>query len=115
MDSKNQATVETAAYGSEFVAAQICVEQVIDVRNTLRYFGVPIRDKTFMFEDSKSLVDSSMQLNSKLYKWHTILSFHRVKDAIAAGIVTTHFLSGDDNPADILSNYWGYTQIREKL
>ena len=32
--SKRQATVETATYGSKFVAAKICVEQIIDLRNT---------------------------------------------------------------------------------
>jgi hypothetical protein len=30
--SKKQATVETATYGSEFVAARIFVEQIIDLR-----------------------------------------------------------------------------------
>jgi hypothetical protein len=44
-----------------------------------------------------------------------MLSFHRVREAITAGIVTFHFLAGDDNPADILSKHWGYTQIRERL
>jgi hypothetical protein len=39
---KKQATVETATYGSEFVAARMCVEQIIDLCNTLRYLGVPI-------------------------------------------------------------------------
>jgi hypothetical protein len=43
--SKKQATVETATYGSEFVAARVCIEQIIDLRTTLRYLGVPIRDK----------------------------------------------------------------------
>jgi hypothetical protein len=43
--SKKQATVETATYGSEFVAARTCVEQVMDLRTTLRYLGVPIRSK----------------------------------------------------------------------
>ena len=33
--SRKQATVETATCGSEFVAAQTCVEQIIDLRNTL--------------------------------------------------------------------------------
>jgi hypothetical protein len=32
--SKKQATVETATYGSEFVAARICVEQIIDLCST---------------------------------------------------------------------------------
>jgi hypothetical protein len=52
--SKKQETVERATFGSEFVAARICVEQIIDVRNTLRYLGVTIRDKSFMFGDNKS-------------------------------------------------------------
>jgi hypothetical protein len=33
--SKKQATVETATYGSEFVAARVCVEQIVDLCNTL--------------------------------------------------------------------------------
>jgi hypothetical protein len=38
--SKKQATVESATYGSEFVAARTCVEQIIDLRHTLQYLGV---------------------------------------------------------------------------
>jgi hypothetical protein len=33
--SKKKATVETATYGSEFVAARTCVEQIIDLQTTL--------------------------------------------------------------------------------
>jgi hypothetical protein len=66
--SKKQATVETATYGSAFVAARICVEQIIDLRNTLRYLGVPIKKKSYMLGDKKSVVESSMQLDAKLYK-----------------------------------------------
>jgi hypothetical protein len=80
--SKKQATVETATYGSEFVAAQTCVEQIIDLRNILRYLGVPICSKSYMFGDNKSVVDSSMQANAKLHKRHTMISFHRVREAI---------------------------------
>ena len=41
--SKRQATVETATYGSEFVASKTATEQMIDLRHTLRYLGVPIK------------------------------------------------------------------------
>jgi hypothetical protein len=61
---KKQATVETATYGSEFVAARVCVEQIMDLSNTLRFLGVPVREKSYMFRDNKSVVDSSMQLNA---------------------------------------------------
>ena len=41
--TKRQATVETATYGSEFVAARIATDQIIDLRYTLMYLGVPVR------------------------------------------------------------------------
>ena len=40
--AKKQSTVEMATYGSEFVAGRTCIEQVMDLRTTLRYLGVPI-------------------------------------------------------------------------
>ena len=68
-----------------------------------------------MFGDNKSVVDSSMQLNAKLHKPHTMLSFHHVREAIAAGVLGFYFLPGEDNPAEILSKHWGYTQVRDRL
>jgi hypothetical protein len=107
--------VETVTYGSLFVAACICVEQIINICSTLRYRGIPVREKTYMFGNNKSVVDSSMQLQAKLHKRHTMLSFHRVREAITSGIVGFYFIPGELNPADILSKHWGYTQIRERL
>ena len=109
--SKKQATVETATYGSEFVAARTCVEQAIDLRTTLRYLGVPIRMKSYMFGDNKSVVDSSITPHAKLHKRHTALSFHRVREAIAAKIIAFYHIAGEANPADILSKHWAYSSI----
>ena len=113
--SKKQATVETATYGSEFVAARTCTEQIIDLRTTLRYLGVPIRDKSFMFGDNKSVVDSSMTPHAKLHKRHMALSFHRVREAIASKIIGFYHIAGEQNPADILSKHWGYQQVWKLL
>jgi hypothetical protein len=113
--SKKQATVETATYGSEFVAARICVEQIIDPCSTLMYQGVPAREKNCMFGNNKSVVDSSMELHAKLHKRNTMLSFHHVREAITSGIVGFYFIPEKLSPADILSKHWGYTQIREHL
>jgi hypothetical protein len=81
--SKKQAMLEMTTYGSEFAAARICIEQIIDLRSALRYLGVPVRENNFMFGNNKSVVDSSMELRTKLHKCHTMLSFHRVREAIA--------------------------------
>jgi hypothetical protein len=114
--SKKQATVETATYGSEFVAARTCVEQIIDHRNTLRYFGVPVNTKSYMFGDNKSVVDSATIPHAKLNKRHTMLSFHRVREAIASKIISFYHIPGDINPADILSKHWSHSKIwREQL
>jgi hypothetical protein len=40
---KKQATVETATYGSEFVATQTAVEQILNLRIKLRHLDVPIK------------------------------------------------------------------------
>jgi hypothetical protein len=68
--SKKQATVESAMYGQEFVAARICVEQIIDLRISLRYLGVTICSKSNLFGENESLVDNSMQGHTKLHKHH---------------------------------------------
>ena len=109
--TKKQATVETATYGSEFLAARTCVEQVIDIRTTLRYLGVPIEGPSYMFGDNQSVVGSSTTPDAKLHKRHTALSFHRVREAIASGMITFLFINGCNNPADILSKHWGFSQI----
>jgi hypothetical protein len=49
-------------YGSEFVAAQICVEQIIDLQNNLPCLGDPIHSKSYMFGNYKTVVDVSMQV-----------------------------------------------------
>ena len=109
--SKKQATVETATYGSEFVAARTCVEQIIDLRNTLRYLGVHVQGKSYMFGDNESVVNSSSIPHAKLHKRHTALAFHRVREAIASKYIEFHFLPGTSNPADILSKHWSYAAI----
>ena len=109
--SKKQATVETATYGSEFVAARTAVERLIDLRITLRYLGVPIRDMDYLFGDNEIVVNSLTISFSKLHKRHTALSFYKVREAIASNMLSFHHITGVINPADILSKHWGYIQI----
>ena len=57
--TKRQATVETATFGSEFVAVRITANQIIDLRYTLMYLVVPVRSKSYMFGDNKPAVGSA--------------------------------------------------------
>jgi hypothetical protein len=87
----------------------------MDLRLTLRYLGVSLCQQSFMFGDNKTVVDSSVNVVSRLHKRHIILSYHRVREAIAAGIVAFVHVPGALNPADILSKAWGYQQVRMML
>ena len=113
--SKKQATVETATYSSEFVAARTCVEQIIDIRNTFRYLGVEVREKSYMFGDNESVVTSSSTLHAKLHKRHNLLSFHRVREAIASKFIDFNYLPGAENPADVLSKHWSYMAVKDVM
>ena len=108
--SKRQATVETATYSSEFVAARIATEQIIDLRHTLRYLGLPVQGPSYMFGDNKSVVTSSSIPHSVLSKRHNCLAYHRVREAIAADMIRFHHIGGVTNPADVLSKHCGYPQ-----
>ena len=109
--TKRQSTVETATYGSEFVAARTAVDQIIDIRTTLRYLGVPIRDMSYMFGDNRSVVTSSTIPNSTISKRHHLASYHRVREAIAAKFISFHWKDGKSNPADILSKHWEFATV----
>ena len=74
--SQKQATVEMATYGSEFVAAKTATEQIMDLRYTLRYLGVPIKSKTYMFGDNRSVVTSATLLHSTLAR--DTISLHSI-------------------------------------
>jgi hypothetical protein len=101
--TKRQGQVETATYGSEFMAARQAVEQIIDLRYTLRMLGVPIDGPTWLFGDNQSVVTSSTMPYSQLSKRWNALSYHRVREAFAAGIIRFEHIAGIENPADVLT------------
>jgi hypothetical protein len=75
--SKKQ--VETATYGSEFVADLTCVEHIIDLHNTLWHLGFTICKKSYMFGNNQSVINSSMQAHAKLHKCLTMLFWTTLK------------------------------------
>ena len=66
--SKRQNTVETATYGSEFVSARQATDQIIDLHTSLRYLGVPLYKKAYMFGDNLLVITSSTIPHSGLNK-----------------------------------------------
>jgi hypothetical protein len=63
-----------------------------------------------MFGDNQSVIASSTLPHSALKKRHNALSYHRVREAIAAKIISFFKIAGKLNPADLLSKHNGYQQ-----
>ncbi len=110
--SRRQDQVETATYGSEFMAARQAVEQIMDLRYTLRSFGVPLDGPAWLFGDNKSVVTQSTLPHSTLQKRWNALSYHRVREAVAGGWLRFEHIPGTNNPSDILTKPLPYYKAR---
>jgi hypothetical protein len=113
--SKKQNTVETATFGSEFVAARTATEQVMDLRWTLRMLGAPLDGPAWMLGDNESVVTNSTVPQSLLRKRHNALSYHRVREACAAGVMWFIHTPGKTNVADVLTKYLPWCDMKDKL
>ena len=77
--------------------------------------GAPIKGKPYMFGDNKSVVTNATVPHSELKKRHVALSYHKTREAIAAGIVAFQHIAGALNPADLLSKHWGFAEAWPRL
>ena len=68
-----------------------------------------------MYGDNKTVVTSSSILKSEIHNRHVVLSYHRVREAIAADVLKLLYLLEEYNAADILSKTWKYSTVRNTL
>jgi hypothetical protein len=112
---KKQATIKTATFGLEFIAARTTINQIVDLRMTLCYLGIPIQEKSYVFGDNKTVIDASSTPHAKLLKRHNALLFHHVREAVASKYVMIFHLLGEYNPANILSKHWAYALVWQTM
>ena len=73
--------------------------------------GFSIEDYYYAIGDSKSVITTAESPISSLNKRHNALSIHCVRCAIAAGFVKFGFISGIQNPVDVLTKFIPYTSF----
>jgi hypothetical protein len=103
--NKKQNCAETATCGSEFVAARVATDKIIEMRYMLRMLGVTMSGPSFMFGDNFTVVISSSLPDDSLKKGHNALSYHSIKEAIAATVLKFYHIGSDNNPADALTKF----------
>jgi hypothetical protein len=105
--SKRQNTVESATYGSELMAAQIALEHLLGVRYKLRAMGIRFDDQTAMLCDNQAVVTNMQLPSSNLKKKHNAVSYHKCREAVAAGIIKVGHIPSVNNVADVLTKPLG--------
>ncbi|MGH3055550.1 MAG: Ty1/Copia family ribonuclease HI, partial [Gaiellaceae bacterium] len=101
--SKRQGAVETSTYGAEFLAMRTAVEEAISIRYMLRALGVPITRSTNLYGDNLGVIQNASNPDSSLKKKHTAISYHRVRECVAARIVDPFKILSGENYADMLT------------
>lgn len=116
--SKRQSTVETSTFGSEFVALRIATELIISLRYKLRMLGIPVLGHANVFCDNQAVYTNVSRPESTLKKKHNSICYHRVREAVAAGIMLIYKVDTNYNLSDILTKSLPATQrkaLRERI
>jgi hypothetical protein len=101
--AKRQTSVDSSTYGAEFSAARSAVEYIIGMRLFLRSIGVPVTGPSVLLGDNMGVVLSATQFTSVLAKKHHAISYHKVRECIAAGVVDFRWIDGENNLADLMT------------
>ncbi|KAI2501305.1 Reverse transcriptase (RNA-dependent DNA polymerase) [Fragilaria crotonensis] len=105
--SKRQGCIATSTYCAEFISMRSAVEEAISIRYMLRCLGVPVLRPTDLFGDNFGVIQSAEIPEGELKKKHIAISYHYVREAIAAKIVNAHWCRSAENFADICTKALG--------
>jgi hypothetical protein len=99
--SKQQNTVESLTFGSEFIA----LKQAIDFLEVLHYklcmMGIPFDNATTIYCDNEVVVKNMTAPESTLKKKRNTICHHHAQEALAAGHIPVCKILGTENPANV--------------
>jgi hypothetical protein len=101
--SSRQGSVESSTYSAEFNSARAATELIIGLRLLLKSIGVAQDKPSLLLGDNLGVVQSSTIFTSALKKKHNAISYHRVREAVAAGIIDYAHINTALNLADIFT------------
>ena len=90
------------------MVAMLAMEKNIELRTTFEYLGVQLQRSIYPLGVNKMVLDSCINLKSKLYKRHVLISYHYVRKAIAGKVIKFIHILRSIIPTDIFSKTWGY-------
>ena len=100
---KKQSTVETSAFGTEFVAMKQGTDALSSLRYKLRMVGIPIFCPSYIYGDSMSLVNNISRLESVLRKKSNSVCYHAVHESVVMGESLVGHIPSKKNVADLMT------------
>ena len=101
--SKRQPTIESSAFGAEFVALKNGVETLRGLRYKLRMMGIPISGPSLVYGDNMSVIHNTQRPESLLKKKCNSICYHGVRESVAMGETLTTHVQTLENYADLLT------------
>ena len=101
--SKQQVAVETSNYSAEFMTMSHAVEEVVALRYMLRCLGVNVDTASAVYRDNLGVIQNATIKDNLLKKKHVVISYHKVREAFAAGIIVLIKIASAENFADCLT------------
>lgn len=105
--SKRQGCIATSTYCAEFMAMRTAVEEAISLRYMLRCFGCKVTTPTRLYGDNLGCIQSASIPDGELKKKHIAISYHYVREAIAAQIVNATWCKTHENWSDLCTKALG--------
>lgn len=113
--SRSQRSVSMSSRESEFFAASLVVKEVMFFRELLSDLELTPNGPTVIRSDNRGVIDLSFDPVSFKKTKHILRSAQFVRDLCARRVVSIQWISGVNNPADILTKSFSCASFRKLL
>ena len=101
--SKRQGAGDTSTYSSEFMQTLHTVEDFGSLRYMFRCLGVKVDNTSHVYGDNLGVIQKATIKDSLLKKKHVANSYHKVREAVASGIIVLINIASKYNFSDCLT------------
>ena len=102
--SKIQGALENSTYSSEFMEMRHAVDEVVAIWYMLRCLDVNVDTTSEVYRDNLGFIQNATIKDSSLKNKHVEISYHKVRESVAAGIIVLIKIASAENFADCLKN-----------
>ena len=78
-------------------------QECINIRYMLRRLGVQVNSPCHLFRDNLGVIQNTSNAEADVRKKHVTICFHLVREIIAVGIISPHWITDNSNLSDLFT------------